>query len=226
MKRINFQKDNPSEILKRNQKAIFNFFNLHNVWWFFKNPLHQNLISQEYNFNFPDGKILSLWLKTEQTRGPQFTKIYLNSAEAKAKVHFFVGISNEALNEISKVTKISKKNLKNYDLPFVSGLEFSLGERNKLIRAINRARPDNVWFAVGSPKQEILANQIFNQTNSKYFFTVGAAIDFLLGRKKEAPDFWSKIGLEWFYRLITDFKHTRKKAWRHFAALRYLRKVK
>ena len=39
-------------------------------------------------------------------------------------------------------------------------------------------------------------------------------MDFITEKKKEAPKFIREIGMEWFYRLITDFRYSRKKVWR------------
>ena len=40
---------------------------------------------------------------------------------------------------------------------------------------------------------------------------VGAALDFLLEKKKQAPNAVKALGIEWLYRLITDFEHSKKK---------------
>jgi exopolysaccharide biosynthesis WecB/TagA/CpsF family protein len=42
---------------------------------------------------------------------------------------------------------------------------------------------------------------------------VGASIDFLLGLQKRAPMIFQKLGLEWFYRLITQPKIRAKRIW-------------
>jgi N-acetylglucosaminyldiphosphoundecaprenol N-acetyl-beta-D-mannosaminyltransferase len=40
---------------------------------------------------------------------------------------------------------------------------------------------------------------------------VGAAFDFITGNKKEAPLMMQKLGLEWFYRLISEPKRLWKR---------------
>ena len=87
---------------------------------------------------------------------------------------------------------------------------------------INSKKIDFVWVGMGCPKQNILSKELFEKTKAKSFFNVGAALDFLINKKSKAPNWVQKIGLEWLYRLITDFKNTRKKAWRSFIANKYL----
>ena len=42
------------------------------------------------------------------------------------------------------------------------------------------------------------------QVNAPVMMGVGAAFDFLSGRKPQAPRWMQRIGLEWFFRLITE----------------------
>jgi exopolysaccharide biosynthesis WecB/TagA/CpsF family protein len=55
------------------------------------------------------------------------------------------------------------------------------------------------------PQQEILACQIAGNPQVRGVgLCVGAAIDFLTGKQRRAPVWIQKIGLEWFYRLLSD----------------------
>lgn len=67
-----------------------------------------------------------------------------------------------------------------------------------------------VLLCLGHPKQEILANQLKNYdwvgARPDWIMCVGASIDFLIGEQKRSPKIFSKLGLEWFYRLISNPK--------------------
>lgn len=217
--KINISRKNPREHL--NQKKVLNFINLNTVWHLKNNPNYKNLMSENQNIHFPDGKILSVISKISQKRGPTFTKEFLLSKEAKSKKHFFIGLKNKMLKDLSKITNISEKNLFSYNPPYINSLEFSEDEKNKITKLLKKTNPHYVWVCVGSPKQEILANQLFKKYPLNYF-NVGAALDFLLSKKKEAPKIFRKLGLEWAYRLITDFKYSKKKVWRSFVGLKHL----
>ena len=93
-----------------------------------------------------------------------------------------------------------------------------------MINLLKKFKPDYVWVCVGSPKQDILANQLFSKFKSNYI-TMGAAIDFLLEKKKEAPALFRALALEWLFRLVTDYRTTNKKVWRSLMALKYLNRI-
>jgi N-acetylglucosaminyldiphosphoundecaprenol N-acetyl-beta-D-mannosaminyltransferase len=75
---------------------------------------------------------------------------------------------------------------------------------------------------VGNPRQEILSFELSKLVKSTKFLSVGAALDFLLGRKKEAPKWVRELYLEWFYRLVTDFRYSWKKVWCSFVGVFFL----
>jgi N-acetylglucosaminyldiphosphoundecaprenol N-acetyl-beta-D-mannosaminyltransferase len=67
-----------------------------------------------------------------------------------------------------------------------------------------------VLLCLGHPKQELLAKELKNYdwagSRPDWIMCVGATIDFLTGEQKRAPKAFQKIGLEWFFRLITNPK--------------------
>ena len=52
----------------------------------------------------------------------------------------------------------------------------------------------------------MVADELSRRFSDKVFITVGAAFDFLAKTKKQAPIWTQKIGLEWFFRLVTEPK--------------------
>jgi exopolysaccharide biosynthesis WecB/TagA/CpsF family protein len=67
-----------------------------------------------------------------------------------------------------------------------------------------------VLLCLGHPKQELLAKELKNYdwagSRPDWIMCVGATIDFLTGEQKRAPKVFQKIGLEWFFRLVTNPK--------------------
>ncbi len=219
MKKLLFTKKLPTDFTTR-ESLILNFLNMESIWHYKKNHLYRKLISREHNINFPDGRLISLVLRTKQIRGPTFTREFLMTS--KDKKHFFIG--NVDIEKMSKIVGIPEEKMSSYNPPYINELEFSSAEKKKTVKILKKFNPDYIWVCIGAPKQEILANQLFNLYPS-FYFSVGAAIDFLLKKKSEAPRFWRMIGLEWFYRGLTDFKHSRIKILRSLSGLRYLRSV-
>ena len=67
-----------------------------------------------------------------------------------------------------------------------------------------------VLLCLGHPKQEILANELKNYdwvgARPDWILCVGASVDYLIGEQKRSPKIFTKIGLEWVYRLFSDPK--------------------
>lgn len=73
-----------------------------------------------------------------------------------------------------------------------------------VIDKLKESKPDIVFVALGSPRQEIWINQIKNFLDDRIYIGVGAAFDYFTGTKKRAPQFLQTIGLEWFWRVINE----------------------
>jgi len=72
------------------------------------------------------------------------------------------------------------------------------------IDMINAAEPDIVWVGLGSPKQDIWMHDYRPHLNAPLLIGVGAAFDFISGRKTQAPQWMQESGLEWSYRLFQE----------------------
>jgi len=90
-----------------------------------------------------------------------------------------------------------------YSPPF---RELTEEEDKAIIEMINNAKPDVVWVGLGMPKQELWIGKHFGLINAPIMIGVGAAFDFISGRKKRAPKWMQRMGLEWLYRLIQEPK--------------------
>lgn len=59
------------------------------------------------------------------------------------------------------------------------------------------------FLAIGSPQQEIIAQQLKERGVARGLaLCVGAAIDFMTGAERRAPRWMQHIGLEWLFRLV------------------------
>jgi N-acetylglucosaminyldiphosphoundecaprenol N-acetyl-beta-D-mannosaminyltransferase len=56
---------------------------------------------------------------------------------------------------------------------------------------------------MGTPKQDLLVKRMASMSDLT-FIAIGAAFDFIAGTKSQAPRWVMKIGMEWFYRLVTE----------------------
>jgi N-acetylglucosaminyldiphosphoundecaprenol N-acetyl-beta-D-mannosaminyltransferase len=87
-------------------------------------------------------------------------------------------------------------------------------EEQTLLDQIASAHPHIVWVGLGTGKQERWMAEHLGVVSAPLMIGVGAAFDFLSGRKAQAPRWMGHAGLEWLFRLITDPRHL----WRRYAA--------
>jgi len=117
----------------------------------------------------------------------------------KNKTFYLVGAKNEVIEQTVKKLKIEfpSINIKGYRNGYISSNE----EKNKLINDISSKKPDVVFVAMGTPKQEILMMEMFKQHKALYL-GLGGSFDLYAGVVKETPSFFQDNGLHWLYRLL------------------------
>lgn len=78
-------------------------------------------------------------------------------------------------------------------------------EKSILIQDISTKKPDVVFVAMGSPKQEILMEEI-QQHHNAIFQGLGGSFDVYTGHVQRAPKWWVDHNLEFAYRLLKEPK--------------------
>ncbi|MBX3357089.1 MAG: WecB/TagA/CpsF family glycosyltransferase [Phycisphaeraceae bacterium] len=66
------------------------------------------------------------------------------------------------------------------------------------------ARPDIVYVALGSPKQERLIQVLWPAMPSAWFLGIGISFSYVSGDVRRAPMWMRRTGLEWVYRLSQE----------------------
>lgn len=84
------------------------------------------------------------------------------------------------------------------------GFEYDSVQMATLVEKLQAARPDIVFVALGSPKQEKLINQIRRTLPRAWWLGVGISFSFLTGHVRRAPLWMQNGGLEWFHRLLQE----------------------
>ena len=74
-------------------------------------------------------------------------------------------------------------------------------EQKELIKDIKAKCPDVVFIAMGSPKQELLMEKLY-QAHPAIYQGLGGSFDVYTGHVKRAPRWWIKHNLEFAYRLF------------------------
>lgn len=81
-----------------------------------------------------------------------------------------------------------------------------------LVARINASGADILFVALGSPKQEGWILQWLPKLNVKVCQGIGGTLDTIVGTVKRAPPIFCRLGLEWFYRLVTDPRRAKRQA--------------
>lgn len=77
-------------------------------------------------------------------------------------------------------------------------------EEKNIFKGIRNNKTDILFVGFGFPKQEVWINTHGDALNLSVAIGNGGVIDILSGGAKRAPDIFIKLGLEWFYRLLTN----------------------
>lgn len=156
------------------------------------------------NLGYPDGSGAVMALRKKghtvvKIAGASFWLdiIRENSSD---KSFYLIGSTNEVIQKT--VDKLY------VDFPSLRIVGFRNGYLNEedeeiLISDIHYKKPDVIFVAQGSPRQEFLMNRLFQKYNALYM-GLGGSFDVYCGVKKRAPAFFINNNLEWLYRLMKE----------------------
>ena len=91
------------------------------------------------------------------------------------------------------------------------GFQDSPREMASIIEKLTAAKPDIVFVALGSPKQEKLIARLRPILPSAWWIGVGNSFSFLAGHVRRAPLWMQRSGLEWIHRLAQEPKRLFKR---------------
>lgn len=119
----------------------------------------------------------------------------------EGKSYYLVGGKQEVIEQT--VLKLKK------DFPGIRIVNYRNGyiktdeERNVLINDVEEKKPDVVFVAMGSPKQELLMEEMAERHEAIYQ-GLGGSFDVYTGNVKRAPKWWVEHNMEWAYRLVKE----------------------
>lgn len=162
----------------------------------------RNIINR--NVGYPDG-IGAVWaLKNSGFKNVvkipgcelwlDFISKYLNT-----KSFYFIGGEERIIQQtiLKLKSDFPQINICNYRNGYIK----SEYEKAELIDDIVLFKPDIICVGMGSPKQELLMEDM-QQIHAATYLGLGGSFDVYVGNVKRAPNWWVKNNLEWAYRLI------------------------
>lgn len=119
----------------------------------------------------------------------------------RTKSLYLVGAKEEV---IAKTVEKLRKEFPGINiLGYRNGYIKSDEEKRELIETIATLKPDIVFVAMGSPKQELLMQEM-QQRHPALYQGLGGSFDVYVGNVKRAPKWWVEHNLEWAYRLVKE----------------------
>ena len=147
----------------------------------------------------------------KQYCGPMIFKDLV--AQGKHRM-IFMGTNQKTLDSLQK--ELAKMNpdvmgMTFYELPFKTVDEFDYPAIAKMIEEDNA---DIVWVALGAPKQDFFMALLKPHLKRGVMIGVGAAFNFYSGMgEKRAPEWVTRMHLEFIYRIMQSPKKQLKRCW-------------
>ena len=138
----------------------------------------------------------------QQIRGADLMRQVLSQNTSNAR-HYFLGSTNNVLEQLIVFAKRRSPSIElaGYHAPAFTE-DFS-SDLPSWIKMIAESEATVVWIGLGTPKQDLVAHELAKSLNV-HVVAVGAAFDFLSGNRREAPKALQKVGLEWFFRFLSE----------------------
>lgn len=117
------------------------------------------------------------------------------------KTFYLVGAKQEVID--ATVSKLKEQFPKLDIIGYRNGYIKTSEEREVLIDDIAQKKPDVVFVAMGSPKQELLMGEM-QQRHKAIYQGLGGSFDVFTGNVKRAPKWWVDHKIEFAYRLFKE----------------------
>jgi len=158
----------------------------------------------------PDGMAIVWILKLQGFRevsrvyGPDLMLETCRAGLEPGYRHFLYGGAEEVAGALAEALRARFPGLSIVGTHTPPFRDLTEAEDRSVVEQINAAGPDIVWVGLSTPKQERWMAAHLGRIQAPVMIGVGAAFDFLSGRKPQAPNWMQRSGLEWLFRLGTE----------------------
>jgi N-acetylglucosaminyldiphosphoundecaprenol N-acetyl-beta-D-mannosaminyltransferase len=184
-------------------------------------PVHSLMVSRHdagmraalrgATMNVPDGKPLVWALNMlgervhDRVYGPELMDRFCARAARRGhRVWLYGGATPEALDDLVRALERRHPGLRVTGGWSPPHRPLTTAEEEDVARRIDADAADVVWVGLGVPKQELWMARMRPRLRAPLLVGVGAAFDFLAGRKRQAPRWMQARGLEWLFRLSQE----------------------
>lgn len=183
----------------------------------------RNIINR--NLGYPDGIGAVMALKQKgvaETLKIAGCELWLDIIKTyyKDKTFYLVGGKDAIIHKTVAGLKEEFKGIK--ILNFRNGYVKTEAEKIELINDILEKKPDIIFVAMGSPKQELLMEEM-QKKHAALYQGLGGSFDVYTGNVERAPNWWVKNNLEWAFRLVKQPSRIKRQI--HLVKFLYLLKL-
>ena len=176
----------------------------------FASEENRNIVNR--NLGYPDG-IGAVWaLKKQGIKSAvkiPGCELWLDLIKScyKTKSFYLIGGEQEVIEATVSKLKSEFDGIKICN--FKNGYIKTESEKQEIIENVIKHQPDIVFVAMGSPKQEILMENIQKKHQAVYQ-GLGGSFDVYIDRVERAPKWWRINNLEWAFRLFKQPSRIRR----------------
>jgi N-acetylglucosaminyldiphosphoundecaprenol N-acetyl-beta-D-mannosaminyltransferase len=184
-------------------------------------PVHSLMVSRHdavmraallgATMNVPDGRPLVWALNMlgehlpDRVYGPDLMdRFCARAVRSGHRIWLYGGATEEALDDLVRVLERRHPGLRVAGGWSPPHRPLTAEEEREVARRIDSDGADVVWVGLGVPKQELWMARMRPRLQAPVLVGVGAAFDFLAGRKRQAPAWMQRRGLEWLFRLSQE----------------------
>ncbi len=164
----------------------------------------------------PDGRWLEFFTRKDQqplkqTRGEDLFRGVMDGDEGPPLRTFFLGATPGILQELQEVVDRDYQGVSLVGMDSPPFRDLTRGEIAELAQKIEDSRAQIVWIGISTPRQDFLAAELSRMTTC-VVIAVGAAFEFVAGKKTAAPRWLRRVGFEWLFRLMSE----PRRLWRRY----------
>lgn len=162
----------------------------------------KNIINE--NIGYPDGVGAVMALKQKgltatKIPGSEFWLDIINKYQNE-KSFYLIGTTTEVIENTVKKLKLEYPNINilGYQNGFINE-----EQKKELKEKLKDLKPDVVFVAQGTPRQEFLMDELI-KIHPALYMGLGGSFDIYGGDKKRAPKIFLDLHCEWLYRLLKE----------------------
>lgn len=114
---------------------------------------------------------------------------------------YFLGAKQEMLD---KCMENLKKRYKGLVIVGSHDGYFDIENCEAILEDIRGSKPEVLFVAMGSPKQEKFINKYMGSLPARIYMGLGGSFDVISGKLKRAPRWMINMGMEWLYRVSKE----------------------